>query len=111
METNSNNNNILSLRSILEKDKLIGPNFMDWERNLRMVLRHERKWYVLEEPLGQVPPAGAPTAIRNTHQKDTNDLLEVGCQMLATMSPNKINNYLFINLCFKLISVLFNKMP
>ncbi|KAJ9539328.1 hypothetical protein OSB04_032061 [Centaurea solstitialis] len=44
--TNTNN---LSLRSILEKDKLTGPNFLDWERNLMIVLRHERKWYVLEK--------------------------------------------------------------
>ncbi|KAJ9539406.1 hypothetical protein OSB04_032139 [Centaurea solstitialis] len=63
--TNTNN---LSLRSILEKDKLTGSNFLDWERNLQIVLRHERKWYVLEEPLGEAPPANA------------------SCLMLATMS-------------------------
>ncbi|KAJ9552610.1 hypothetical protein OSB04_016655 [Centaurea solstitialis] len=49
--TNTNN---LSLRSILEKDKLTGSNFLDWERNLIIVLRHERKWYVIEEPLGDL---------------------------------------------------------
>ena len=58
MATNNSTTNNLSLRSILEKDKLAGPNFMDWERNLRIVLRHERKWYVLEEPLGEASPAG-----------------------------------------------------
>ncbi|KAJ9565973.1 hypothetical protein OSB04_001939 [Centaurea solstitialis] len=82
--TNTNN---LSLRSILEKDKLTGPNFLDWERNLQIVLRHERKWYVLEEPLGEAPPANASTAIRNAYQKRSDDLLDVGCLMLATMSP------------------------
>ncbi|KAJ9551775.1 hypothetical protein OSB04_015820 [Centaurea solstitialis] len=82
--TNTNN---LSLRSILEKDKLTGPNFLDWERNLQIVLRHERKWYVLEEPLGEAPPANASTAIRNAYQKHSDDLLDVGCLMLATMSP------------------------
>ncbi|KAJ9565865.1 hypothetical protein OSB04_001831 [Centaurea solstitialis] len=81
--TNTNN---LSLRSILEKDKLTGPNFLDWERNLQIVLRHERKWYVLEEPLGEAPPANASTAIRNAYQKRSDDLLDVGCLMLATMS-------------------------
>ncbi|KAJ9544226.1 hypothetical protein OSB04_023933 [Centaurea solstitialis] len=64
--TSTNN---LSLRSILEKDKLTGPNFLDWERNLMIVLRHERKWYVLEEPLGEAPPANAPAAARNAHKK------------------------------------------
>ncbi|KAJ9553009.1 hypothetical protein OSB04_017054 [Centaurea solstitialis] len=83
--TNTNN---LSLRSILEKDKLTGPNFLDWECNLMIVLRHERKWYVLEEPLGGAPPANAPTVARNAHKKHSDDLLDVGCLMLATMSPD-----------------------
>ncbi|KAJ9568399.1 hypothetical protein OSB04_004365 [Centaurea solstitialis] len=83
--TSTNN---LSLRSILEKDKLTGSNFLDWERNLMIVLRHERKWYVLEEPLGEAPPANAPAAARNAHKKHSDDLLDVTCLMLATMSPD-----------------------
>ncbi|KAJ9548848.1 hypothetical protein OSB04_021391 [Centaurea solstitialis] len=83
--TSTNN---LSLRSILEKDKLTGSNFLDWERNLMVVLRHERKWYVLEEPLGEAPPANAPAAARNAHKKHSDDLLDVACLMLATMSPD-----------------------
>ncbi|KAJ9544786.1 hypothetical protein OSB04_024493 [Centaurea solstitialis] len=83
--TNTNN---ISLRSILEKDKLTGPNVLDWERNLMIVLRHERKWYVLEEPLGEAPPANATAAVRNAHKKHSDDLLDVGCLMLATMSPD-----------------------
>ncbi|KAJ9557041.1 hypothetical protein OSB04_011655 [Centaurea solstitialis] len=83
--TSTNN---LSLRSILEKDKLTGPNFLDWERNLMIVLRHKRRWYVLEEPLGEAPPATAPAAARNAHKKHSDDLLDVACLMLATMSPD-----------------------
>ncbi|KAJ9561673.1 hypothetical protein OSB04_006833, partial [Centaurea solstitialis] len=83
--TSTNN---LSLRSILEKDKLTGSNFLDWERNLMIVLKHERKWYVLEEPLGEAPPATAPAAARNAHKKHSDDLLDVACLMFATMSPD-----------------------
>ncbi|KAJ9555661.1 hypothetical protein OSB04_010275 [Centaurea solstitialis] len=83
--TSTNN---LSLRSILEKDKLTGSNFLDWECNLMIVLRHERKWYVLEEPLREAPPATAPAAARNAHKKHSDDLLDVACLMLATMSPD-----------------------
>ncbi|KAJ9535657.1 hypothetical protein OSB04_un001191 [Centaurea solstitialis] len=83
--TSTNN---LSLRSILQKDKLTGSNFLDWERNLMIVLRHERKWYVLEEPLGEAPPANAPAAAKNAHKKHSDDLLDVACLMLATMSPD-----------------------
>ena len=39
-----------NLRSILEKEKLNGTNFIDWYRNLRIVLKQEKKEYVLEVP-------------------------------------------------------------
>jgi hypothetical protein len=32
-----------TLRSILEKDKLNGTNYTDWIRNLRIVLRAEKR--------------------------------------------------------------------
>ena len=57
MTNNNNNNSTMSLRSVLEKDKLTGTNFLDWFRNLRIVLKQERKLYVLEwrmlETVGQ----------------------------------------------------------
>ena len=47
----------LSLRSILDSNKLTGPNYVDWLRNLRIVLSSERLSYVLDtpilEPLGE----------------------------------------------------------
>ena len=67
MATTVSNTNNLSLRSILEKHKLTGKNFLDWERNLQIVLRHERKWYVLEEPLEEAPAANATVAVRNAY--------------------------------------------
>ena len=51
MANNNNNNSTMSLRSVLEKDKLTGTNFLDWFQNLRIVLKQERKLYVLDEPL------------------------------------------------------------
>ncbi|GJW35178.1 retrotransposon protein, putative, ty1-copia subclass [Tanacetum coccineum] len=39
--TQTINNN--SIRSILEKDKLNGSNFLNWYRNLRIILRNEQK--------------------------------------------------------------------
>ena len=47
MSSNTSNN---ILRSILEKEKLNGSNFLDWHRNLRIVLKHDNKLYALEEP-------------------------------------------------------------
>jgi len=39
----ANNNSSFNLRSVLEKEKLNGANFIDWYRNLRIVLRNEKK--------------------------------------------------------------------
>ena len=77
----------LSLRSVLEKDKLTDNNFVDWFRNLRIVLKHERKAYVLDGPLPPEPPANAHRTVRDAHQKHIDDNLDVSCIMLATMSP------------------------
>ena len=41
---------IINLRSIIEKNKLNGNNFLDWERNLRIVLRSEGRENVLDTP-------------------------------------------------------------
>ena len=46
-----NNTQSFSLRSVLEKDKLNGTNYVDWIRNLRIVLRAEKKEEVLDTPL------------------------------------------------------------
>ena len=64
MANNNNNNSTMSLRSVLEKDKLTGTNFLDWFRNLRIVLKQERKLYVLDEPLPEEPAENVPRAER-----------------------------------------------
>ena len=41
----------VNLRSLLDSNKLIGANFMDWLRNLKIVLKVERITYVLDGAL------------------------------------------------------------
>ena len=86
MANNNNNSSTMSLRSVLEKDKLTGTNFLDWFRNLRIVLKQERKLYVLDEPLPEEPGDYAPRAEKNAYEKHHNDSIDVACLMLATMS-------------------------
>ena len=86
MANNNNNNSTMSLRSVLEKDKLTGTNFLDWFRNLRIVLKQERKLYVLDEPLSEEPAQNSPRAEKNAYEKHHNDSIDVACLMLATMS-------------------------
>ena len=53
------NNNSFNIRSILEKEKLNGKNFLDWQRNLQIVLMQEEKEYVLEEAMPEVQATGS----------------------------------------------------
>ncbi|KAK9019275.1 hypothetical protein V6N11_053801 [Hibiscus sabdariffa] len=78
-------NNTISLRSLLEKEKLNCINFLDWFRNLRIVLKQERKEHVIEEPVPDEPAANAPRADKDKFKKYMDDMVDVGCLMLATM--------------------------
>ncbi|GKE11894.1 hypothetical protein Tco_1415445 [Tanacetum coccineum] len=40
-----------SLLLVLGRERLTGPNYMDWMRNLRFALRYENKEYVLDEKI------------------------------------------------------------
>src|SRR5579859_7639577 len=82
-----------NLRSILEKEKLSGTNFIDWYRNLRIVLKQEKKEYVLEEPCPDEPGANASAADRKAYEKHYDDDVDVSCLMLATMSPELQKQY------------------
>ncbi|KAK8628302.1 hypothetical protein V6N13_064011 [Hibiscus sabdariffa] len=80
-------NNTISLRSLLEKEKLNGINFLDWFRNLKIVLKQERKEYVIEEAIPNEPGPNAPRTDKDKFKKHMDDMLDVGCLMLATMTP------------------------
>jgi len=82
-----------NLRSILDKEKLSGTNFTNWYRNLRIVLKQEKKEYVLEQPYPNEPGNGASSADRRAYEKYCNDSLDVSCLMLATMSPELQKQY------------------
>ncbi|KAI5438284.1 hypothetical protein KIW84_024140 [Lathyrus oleraceus] len=84
MTTNTSNN---ILQSILDKEKLSGKIFLDWHRNLRIVLKHDKKLYVLETPVPEEEPSSsAPKAERDAYKKHVDDANETACLMLATMN-------------------------
>ena len=77
-----------ALKSILEKDKLNGTNFTTWYRNLRMVLRHEKKEQVLDDPLPDEPDDDASAAVKNAYRRTLDESTEISCLMLAHMEPD-----------------------
>ena len=80
-------NSSFKLRSILDKEKLNGTNFVDWNRNLRIVLRQEKKEYVLDTPYPDEPQNVAHNSnVYRAYVKHTDDAVDVQCLMLACMN-------------------------
>ena len=76
----------LTLLSILSKDKLTGPNYLDWIRALRIALRYEDKVYLLDEDLPILDDEASPEAVAE-YEKHDMESRKVACLMLASMSP------------------------
>ena len=74
MSACNSNNNQFSLRSILDKEKLSGPKFLDWQRNLRILLMQEQKEYVLDKEMPDVPYEEVTQAILNRWQSANRDV-------------------------------------
>ncbi|GJV96425.1 hypothetical protein Tco_1548002 [Tanacetum coccineum] len=81
----------IRLQGFFEKQKLTGPNFIDWYRQLRIVLSIEDKLNYLEQPLPPAPvaPAGQHVApeILAAHTAWVKGSKEIAGLMLMTMEP------------------------
>ena len=82
-------NSTFPLAGILEKDKLheSGTNFVDWYRNVRIVLKGCKKDYVLEATLGDSPNENATEEAMNPFYQRSDDYIDVQCAMLPAMEP------------------------
>jgi hypothetical protein len=78
---------------LLEKKKINGANFMDWYRNLRIILRQEKTEYVLSESYPEDLPASSSATDHRAREKSYDDVLNVICLMLSTMSPDLQKQY------------------
>ena len=76
----------LSLRSILDTNKLTSTNYVDWLRNLEIVLSQEKLSYILDTP--DIEPVGedATEEEKATYRMWQNDSLTVKCIILASMT-------------------------
>ena len=76
----------LSLRGILDSNKLIGPNYVDWLRNLKIVLTQEKLSYILDISKPQEVGDDATEEKVSTYRMWKNDSLTVKYIILASMS-------------------------
>ena len=65
--------NTLSLRSLLDNEKLMGSNFDNWYQKLKIVMEHEWILYMLIDPAPKEPASNAHGLARDTYQKWLND--------------------------------------
>ncbi|XP_017972605.1 PREDICTED: uncharacterized protein LOC108661951 [Theobroma cacao] len=79
--------NSLSLRSILDANKLTSPNFLDWFQNLKIVLKQEKKSYVFDTPIPPIPATDAKVEDKEAYQRHKDDDDQAACVMLASMIP------------------------
>ena len=77
----------IKLRSILESNKLTRPNFLDWLRNLRIILRFEKLMFVLGEAILEVSPMDALDEVYMTYNRYRDADEMATCLILAYMSP------------------------
>ena len=76
----------LNLCSILESNKLTGSNYIDWLRNVKIVLRSKKLTYVITEPVPPEPTANATQAQQNAYRKHIDNMNIVCSIMLASMN-------------------------
>ena len=74
----------LNFNAFLEKTKLKddGSNYMDWVRNLRIILIATQQNYVHDAPVGERPATGAEADVMNVWQARSDDYSIVQCAML-----------------------------
>ncbi|KAK4404401.1 hypothetical protein Sango_0808700 [Sesamum angolense] len=76
MASNSNQTTLsnFSYHAVLEKEKLNGANFLDWERQLRIVLKQEKKIDVLDAPLPEKPADDASATEKTAYETQFEDM-------------------------------------
>ncbi|GJS74653.1 zinc finger, CCHC-type containing protein [Tanacetum coccineum] len=114
MTTSVGNNSVF--RSFFEKQKLTGPNFIDWYRQLRLVLSTEDKEKYLEQPIPTAPVAAAPDqpippAALATYNEWVKNQKEIAVMMLLTMDLEIQRNlaHLGANDMLKELKALYSK--
>ncbi|GJW68019.1 retrotransposon protein, putative, ty1-copia subclass [Tanacetum coccineum] len=83
---NPAHNSNFSLLSVLGRERLTSPNYMDWMRNLRFTLRYENKKYVLNEQIPTIDDDSTQEEIE-AYQKYYDDAHKVSRIMASSMSP------------------------
>ena len=74
------------LVTILNQNKMIGSNYVDWKRNLDIILTTEEHKYVLTQPCPSFPSLDAPSEEKQQYDcwQKSNEMVK--CYILASIS-------------------------
>ncbi|XP_073133349.1 uncharacterized protein [Henckelia pumila] len=78
--------NSLSLSMLLTNNQLVGENYIDWKRNLIIVLTAEKHKYVLTEQCPSMPTAESTTAQMQAYDKWVRSDEMARCYILGSIS-------------------------
>ena len=78
--------NTLSLRSLLDSDKLIRSNFDSWYCKLKIILEYKRILYMITDLAYEEPILNAHDVVKDTYQKWLNDRTTMHCIMWTAMN-------------------------
>ena len=110
----SENNTLSSaFKTFFERETLTGPNFNDWYRSLRIVLRVADTYDYLYKPCPDQPPETATAEEMAAWRAEYKKHSDVACIMLGKMSPalqRQFENYPPQNMLNELIK-MFEKPP
>ncbi|GJS64597.1 retrotransposon protein, putative, ty1-copia subclass [Tanacetum coccineum] len=80
------NINHSAFRSVFEREKLSENNFNDWFRQLKLVLRVEKKMFVIEQPLPAAPVVDSAANVLLERNAVYDAYNEVACLILNSMT-------------------------
>ncbi|GJS55667.1 hypothetical protein Tco_0629029, partial [Tanacetum coccineum] len=75
------------------KEKLSSTNFNDWFRSLNLVLRVEKKLFVIEQPIPSAPPVDSTAQVLAQWNVVYDAQNEVACLMLGSMTPELLRQF------------------
>ena len=83
----------VNVQMVMDDKILIGPNFLDWLKNLRIVLKEEKITYVITVPIPGSPTADALESVHRAYQKRLVDGARAGLIIHTSMSPKFQKRY------------------
>ncbi|GJW10177.1 hypothetical protein Tco_1576004 [Tanacetum coccineum] len=104
---NPSHNSSFSLLLVLGRERLTGPNYMDWMRNLRFTLRYENKEYVLDEQIPTINDNSTQDEIE-AHQKHYDDANKAKGKSKNAMKLESLNMVFDAELS---INIILNRLP